>query len=259
MAKIIQLVKDYSSTKNSIGFHASDSHKHYEQCDFYEPEDLIAMANYLLTTHENDDLAGTKALGRRFNILAAHHMVLRDQDIRSMEFSEMFHKVVSPRVVRGTTQCDLLVVRLTNGKSNYMTRNRYSAVARHKNVRRCTFGAFALYMFSMLHQGWDEQAWRNTRADSSSCSPGTGQQEPQQKEEDEEEHKEIVNRTDEDEEEYAYANDSAFGKDDDAYSVDSADDTHDVDNTSEGAHKVNDGYLKGDERLPRYISQALLE
>ncbi|KAG0222287.1 hypothetical protein BGW41_006076 [Actinomortierella wolfii] len=273
--KIIQLEKGYSKTESTSGFHASDSREqHCEQRKFYEPEDLVAMADHLLTADEGGDLAKIKMLGRRFNILAAHHMLLHDQDIRSMQFSEMFHKVAAPETACSTTQCDLLVIRLTKGKTNQKGQNRYVAAARHRNVHRCTFGAFALYMFSMLHQGWDEQSWRNAQQSSSPPSSGTRQHKPQQGEEEEQE--DADNVADEDEEEHAYAIDAAFGQDDDSESsIDNADDTDDGDHTpdtdsddpsfnpfaptNEGVLKVNDGSLDGDEMLPRCISQALLD
>ncbi|KAG0221734.1 hypothetical protein BGW41_006578 [Actinomortierella wolfii] len=273
--KIIQLVKDYSNKESSSGFHASDSREqHCALREFYEPEDLVAMADHLLTADEGGDLAKIKMLGRRFNILAAHNMILRDQDIRGMQFSEMFHKVASPKTVCSTTQCDLLVIRLTKGKTNQKGQSRYVAAARHRNVHRCTFGAFALYMFSMLHQGWDEQAWRNAQQNSSPPSSGTRQHKLQQGEEEEQE--DADNVADEDEEEHAYAIDAAFGQEDDSESsIDNTDDADDGDYTpntdsddpsfdpvvptSEGILKVNDGSLDGDEMLPRYISQALLD
>ena len=80
------------------------------------------------------------------NLLARHHMVLRDEDIRNLSLSDVFC-TLRRHTAPGSTLALGLVFSLRKGKSNQTGGNMYATAFRHKNFLRCTVAAFAFYMF----------------------------------------------------------------------------------------------------------------
>lgn len=85
-----------------------------------------------------------------FCISARHNMLLRDEDLRHLNFSDCFSTIVTQQQHRqGTQQVVALTFKINQGKVNKLNQNWYSCAVRHEDVRRCCFSAFAFYMFQL--------------------------------------------------------------------------------------------------------------
>lgn len=89
-------------------------------------------------------------LRERFSIAARHHMLLRDQDLRNLNFSDCFFNIVSGTQHRGAQQAVALIFCLDKGKTLKDGEVKFASAMRHYNLYRCPFSAFAFYMFSKL-------------------------------------------------------------------------------------------------------------
>lgn len=81
----------------------------------------------------------------RFSLAARHHMLLRDEDIRNRNLSDLFsvqcmHSGHGSKLALGLAFC------INRGKTNTTGVKVYSLAFRHKNYLRCTVSAFAFYM-----------------------------------------------------------------------------------------------------------------
>lgn len=81
----------------------------------------------------------------RFCLLARHHMLMRDEDIRNLNLANTFniqtmHPAPGSRLASGIVFC------ITRGKTNHKGVELYATAYRHKNFLRCTMGGFAFYM-----------------------------------------------------------------------------------------------------------------
>ena len=83
-----------------------------------------------------------------FSIAVRHNMLLRDEDLRHINFSDCFSTIVTQRFAGGQ-QAIGLTFKLNHGKTNKNNQNWYACALRHEDVRRCCFSAFAFYMFQM--------------------------------------------------------------------------------------------------------------
>jgi len=78
-------------------------------------------------------------------LLARHHMLLRDEDARNLNLSDIFsiqtrHSATGSAIATGLTFC------LSRGKTNRKGVKLYATAFRHKRFYRCTVAAFAFYM-----------------------------------------------------------------------------------------------------------------
>ncbi|GJJ75411.1 hypothetical protein EMPS_07769 [Entomortierella parvispora] len=81
----------------------------------------------------------------RLCLLARHHMLLRDEDIRGVTLSDLFH-IQRLHKAPGSKMATGLTFTLTRGKTNQEGVRLYGTAFRHKDYRRCTVGGFAFYM-----------------------------------------------------------------------------------------------------------------
>lgn len=81
----------------------------------------------------------------RLCILARHHMLLRDEDIRNLNLSDVF-ATLNRKNAHGSIWACGLTFCLRRGKTNKKGTMLYATTFRHKDFRRCTVGAFAFYM-----------------------------------------------------------------------------------------------------------------
>lgn len=81
----------------------------------------------------------------RLCILARHHMLLRDEDIRNLNLSDVFATLDRKNAHGSTWACGLTFC-LRRGKTKKKGAMLYATTFRHKDFRRCTVGAFAFYM-----------------------------------------------------------------------------------------------------------------
>jgi hypothetical protein len=87
-----------------------------------------------------------------FCITARHNMLLRDEDLRHFHFSDCFSTIVPPQKPGGQ-QIVGLTFKTNQGKTNKLHQNWYACTLRHEDVRRCSFSAFAFYMFQLWQVG----------------------------------------------------------------------------------------------------------
>jgi hypothetical protein len=85
-----------------------------------------------------------------FSLSSRHQMLLRDQDIRNLRFSDCFHSTIQQRLAGGKQQAVGVVFCLTEGKNVEPGELRYSCAIRHANPHRCAVSAFAFHLYSIL-------------------------------------------------------------------------------------------------------------
>lgn len=89
-------------------------------------------------------------LREMFSISARHHMLLRDQDLRNLNFSDCFSTTIPQSQHRGHQQAVILVFCLDKGKTLKEGEVKFACAMRHENVHRCPVSAFAFYMYSLI-------------------------------------------------------------------------------------------------------------
>lgn len=82
----------------------------------------------------------------RLCLLARHHMLLRDEDIRNASLSDAF-SLQERNALPGSGTALGVVLCLPRGKTNKKGENMYATAFRHKIPHRCTVGGFAFYLF----------------------------------------------------------------------------------------------------------------
>jgi len=88
----------------------------------------------------------------RLCLLARHHMLLRDEDIRNLDLANTFN-IQTRHPAPGSTLASGIVFCLTRGKTNHKGVELYATAYRHKNFLRCTMGGFAFYMLERFQVG----------------------------------------------------------------------------------------------------------
>lgn len=78
-------------------------------------------------------------------ILAQHHMLLQDEDIRNLNLSDVF-ATLNCKSANGSTWACGLTFCLQRGKTNKKGAMLYATAFCHKDFHHCTVGAFAFYM-----------------------------------------------------------------------------------------------------------------
>lgn len=93
---------------------------------------------------------GKHHLRERFSISVRHHMLLRNQDLRNLNFSDCFSTIISRTQHRGVQQAVALLFCMDKGKTLKDSEVKFACAMRHSNFYRCPFGVFAFYMSSKL-------------------------------------------------------------------------------------------------------------
>ncbi|OAQ27479.1 hypothetical protein K457DRAFT_78028 [Linnemannia elongata AG-77] len=84
-----------------------------------------------------------------FCMTSWHNMLLRDEDLRNLNLSDCFASVITKPRHPGTQQLVSLTFKLNKGKTNIGNENWFTCCMRHEDIRRCSFSAFAFYMFQL--------------------------------------------------------------------------------------------------------------
>lgn len=113
--------------------------------DSYKPGELVRILKTLWVSTSNSSLR------EFFSICSRHHMLLRDQDLRNLNFADCFCTVIPKQQHRGNQQAVALVFSLDKGKTLKEGEVRFACAMRHEDVFRCTVSAFSFFMFS-IHQ-----------------------------------------------------------------------------------------------------------
>ena len=79
-----------------------------------------------------------------------HSMLLRNEDLVQLNLSDCFMLPVSNRD-RGSQAAVALICAMHRGKTNRSGHTPYGCALRHSDVRRCSIGALAYYLFDRFH------------------------------------------------------------------------------------------------------------
>jgi hypothetical protein len=143
-----QIIKNYNYRLRFQSLYSS--HDRAAGCilrDAYTIRDFIRM---LETAWKGRDKVNARDNHLRdfFSMAARHQMLLRDEDIRNLNFSDCFSTQISNQN-HGSQPVSMFVFAITRGKTNVRNNFWYAGAIRHKDVRRCTFSAFAFYLFGL--------------------------------------------------------------------------------------------------------------
>ncbi|KAF9537607.1 hypothetical protein EC957_007932 [Mortierella hygrophila] len=98
-----------------------------------------------------------------FCISATHNMLLQDEELHQINFSDCFAVVPALNQQPGAQQCVVLTFKLKNSDpTSDADQKLYVSALRHYDLARCTFSAFAFYMFQ-IWQGATERDPRSER------------------------------------------------------------------------------------------------
>lgn len=112
--------------------------------DSYKPGEFIRILKSLWISES------ATALREMFSISSRHHMLLRDQDLRNLNFADCFCTIIPKKQHRGIQQAVALVFSLDKGKTLKEGEVKFACAMRHENLFRCPFSAFAFFLFSLL-------------------------------------------------------------------------------------------------------------
>ena len=115
---------------------------------FYTLNNMVTALNVLWNGQ------GQRKDGRSFMemfcISATHNMLLKDEELHQINFSDCFAVVTTQDQQPGAQQCVALTFKLKNNNpTSDANQKLYVSALRHHDVARCTFSAFAFYMFQI--------------------------------------------------------------------------------------------------------------
>ena len=122
----------------------ADRAAHYVIRDSYKSGQLIKIVK---SRWVSNNKSGLREI---FSISARHHMLLRDQDLRNLNFAGCFCTIIPKKQHRRTQHVVGLVFCLDKGKTLKEGEVKFACAIRHENVFRCPVGGFAFLMFSLL-------------------------------------------------------------------------------------------------------------
>lgn len=143
--ELVDLIKEYE--RNLVYDQVQTRGNRAAHCvirDSYKPGELIKILKTLWISN------GETSLREMFSISSRHHMLLRDQDLRNLNFADCFCNVIPRQQHRGAQQAVALIFSLDKGKTLKEGEVKFACAMRHENVFRCPIGAFAFFMFSLL-------------------------------------------------------------------------------------------------------------
>lgn len=116
--------------------------------DFYSLNNMVSALTILWNGQ------GQRKEGRSFMemfcISATHNMLLQDEELHQINFSDCFAVVQTQNRQPAAQQCVALTFKLKNNNPTSDTNQKlYVSALRHYDVARCTFSAFAFYMFQI--------------------------------------------------------------------------------------------------------------
>jgi hypothetical protein len=90
--------------------------------------------------------AESQFIREHFSLAVRHSMLLRDEDLRRLNLADMFGYQL-PKGVGEVQTATLLTFSMKQGKTNQNHCQEYGCAIRHYDVRRCSVGALAFYLF----------------------------------------------------------------------------------------------------------------
>ncbi|KAG2210535.1 hypothetical protein INT47_002477 [Mucor saturninus] len=100
-------------------------------------------------------------LREMFSISSRHHMLLRDRDLRTLNFADCFCTIIPKNQHKGMQQALALVFSLDKGKTLKEGEVKFACAMRHENIFRCPFGAFSFLIKKDNGNFLNEERWHN--------------------------------------------------------------------------------------------------
>jgi Centromere DNA-binding protein complex CBF3 subunit, domain 2 len=109
-----------------------------------------------------------QALRIRVDLLLGHFLVLRGETRRDAELADLAVRELPKQ--EGATPCWLMMLSISNGKTNKWGKRQYGAVIRNRDPLICSHSALAQYFFYRWHQSGEappsfksRRDWYNTK------------------------------------------------------------------------------------------------
>jgi hypothetical protein len=112
--------------------------------DSYKPGQLLKMLKSLWLSNHKTSIRELVSISLR------HHMLLRDEDLRYLNFADCFSTVIPARQHRGTQEAIAVVFYMDKGKTFKQNDFKFACAMRHENIFRCPVSAFAFFLFSLF-------------------------------------------------------------------------------------------------------------
>ena len=143
--EIVELIKKYEHdlVYDQVQTNA-DRAAHCVIRDSYKSGEFIRILKSLWSSESETGLR------EMFSISSRHHMLLRDQDLRNLNFADCFCTIIPKKQHRGIQQAVALVFSLDKGKTLKEGEVKFACAMRHENIFRCPFSAFAFFLFSLI-------------------------------------------------------------------------------------------------------------
>ncbi|KAG0289301.1 hypothetical protein BGZ96_007116, partial [Linnemannia gamsii] len=130
--------------------------------DYYSLDNMVTALNVLWDNPDPRKEYGQSFMDM-FCISATHNMLLRDEELHHINFSDCFAVVLTQNRQPGAQQRVALTFKLRyNNPTSDANQKLYVSALRHYDVGRCTFSAFAFYMFQ-IWQGTTDREPRSNR------------------------------------------------------------------------------------------------
>jgi len=125
----------------------------------YTDADFLRMQLALLKS----SVAKPTALRIRVDLLLGHFLVLRGETRRGAELADLAVRELPKE--EGATPCWLLMLSISNGKTNKWGKRQYGAVIRNRDPLICSHSALAQYFFYRWHQSGEAPPSFKSRSD----------------------------------------------------------------------------------------------
>lgn len=110
----------------------------------------VTFVRCLLDAWQQPVSETSPAMRLHLSLAIRHAMLLRDEDLRGITYSDIFMDPAS-NVVGGTQNLVYLMTSFHKDKTNPSGKMLYGVSSRHSDVRRCSVGALGFYFYDLFH------------------------------------------------------------------------------------------------------------
>jgi hypothetical protein len=110
----------------------------------------ITFVRCLLDAWQQPVSESSPAMKLHLSLAIRHAMLLRDEDLRGISYSDIFMDPAF-NVVGGTQNLVYLMASFHKGKTHKSGKLLYGVSSRHTDVRRCSVGALGFYFYDLYH------------------------------------------------------------------------------------------------------------
>lgn len=158
-----------SKYNNDLVFGELVNHRNWSaSCTVRNAYSIDEHIRCLLDSWQQPVSASSPGMKLHLSLALRHAMMLRDEDLRGVCFSDLFMDP-AVNVVGGTQNLVYLMFAFHRGKTNKSGKVLYGISARHSDVRRCSVGALGFYFYDLFHvkneplPDFDDPNWVDTK------------------------------------------------------------------------------------------------